>query len=43
MKVREPEETGIEVFIRPCCRFIIRVTQKDKMEESKRRPTYSSG
>lgn len=41
MHVGEPEETTVEVFIRPWCRFIIRLTQKDKVEESKRRLTYS--
>lgn len=30
MNVGEAEETSVEVFIRLCCRFIIRVIQKDE-------------
>ena len=35
MNVGEPEENSVEVFVRPCYRFITRVIQKDKWKKVK--------
>ena len=35
MNLGKPENTFAEVFIRPWCGFIIRLIQKDKIEENR--------
>lgn len=40
MNCQKPEDTSAQVFVRPWCGFIIKVIQKNKIEDSKEKETH---